>query len=304
VTLMDIYTSSSTTTNSRPVTRDLSSFGSIGGRNLMDELTAACTSESGVNSEQTADSETGLDRPHAESGASVDRSMLNESTTLVADAFGKGAASHVSVDGRHRQCSARSHCASLPVGHSASVFESMRFLFGDLWRSPFELARHLIHTVQGRVYIPRPLLSIQWWLVGALLGPMARKRMLSQPDLCERGEVESLLLHDSVQNDDRQVDRMAYGTLYESPTSSQRRTSSRELHRVKKRTGHRVRCPHHRAKHSPLLWIKFSITLAFAIGAAFKDGPGSLLRARMCHCQHSRAVSGYRADDEPMDSLI
>ena len=31
------------------------------------------------------------------------------------------------------------------------------------------------------------------------------------------------------------------------------------------------------SRHSPWLWLKFSITLAFAIGCAFKSGPGSLL---------------------------
>lgn len=31
------------------------------------------------------------------------------------------------------------------------------------------------------------------------------------------------------------------------------------------------------SRHSPWLWIRFSLTLAFAVAAAVKEGPGALL---------------------------
>ena len=45
-------------------------------------------------------------------------------------------------------------------------------------------------------------------------------------------------------------------------------------------------CVHHsRRKHSPWVWLKFSLTLAFAVGIAFKDGPASLLKTKACACR-------------------
>ena len=49
-------------------------------------------------------------------------------------------------------------------------------------------------------------------------------------------------------------------------------------------------------RHSPWLWLKFSITLAFAIGCAFKSGPGSLLSLEEeCPGCESCSAGGQRA---------
>lgn len=81
---------------------------------------------------------------------------------------------------------------------------------------------------------------------------------------------------------------LAYGSFHPSPPVSPQRQGSL-TGKGKKRAASKDRCAHHHhrhetRKHSPLMWLKFSLTLAFAVGAAFKDGPGSLLRDGGCGC--------------------
>lgn len=104
--------------------------------------------------------------------------------------------------------------------------------------------------------------KVSWWLLSFLLGPMVCRRIVSS--------AQPLLL---------------------SPLSA--RSWRKECRRKRKNGLDHVdhvdpSCPCHErgppeqgliARHSPWLWIKFSLTLAFAIGAAIKDGPASLLKS-------------------------
>ena len=191
----------------------------------------------------------------------------------------------------HRR--SRSRSVNIPAAHTRdSALQRLRILFGDLWRSPVALARYLIQTAQARMRIPAPLVNVQWWLVGVLLGPMAKRRLLTHSN--SSGELEEQrLLFDNSRGEE---EPLAYGTLYETPPASPKcRTSGR------KRAGSKAYCPQHQPrrfrKHSPWLWLKFSVTLAFAIGTAFKDGPGSLLKAATCTCPRRKTIGGgQRAD--------
>ena len=204
--------------------------------------------------------------------------------------------SSVTATPNHRRN--RSHSTNIPVvGYSASAFDRLRVLFGDLWRSPVELARHLVQSAQARMRIPRSLLNVQWWLVGVLLVPMAKRRMLTRSDCCEDLEEQPLLLEDA-QRQAAQSEGMAYGTMYESPPNSPSGRNSGISGSGRRRTGSRMRCPHHRRKHTPWLWIKFSITLAFAIGTAFKDGPGSLLKTTVCSCRRKDVDGPGKTNDQ------
>ena len=78
---------------------------------------------------------------------------------------------------------------------------------------------------------------------------------------------------------------MAYGTLYETPPGLTTHRLSSTDGKGKRRVSSNMHCVHRRTKHSPWLWIKFSITLAFAIGVALKDGPGSLMKRTICGCR-------------------
>lgn len=161
--------------------------------------------------------------------------------------------------------------------HARSVFDRLRLLFSHLWHSPVALTQHFVRTAQARMQIPRILLNTQWWLVGLLLGPMARRRMLTTRRCCgDRGSSPLLLDGDPAHG-------TGYGAMCGTPTSVERRK-----HSDRRQGGC---CLHERRKHSPFVWLKFSLTLAFAIGVAFKDGPGSLLKKAGCACRED-GISG------------
>ncbi|KAK3716526.1 hypothetical protein LTR37_006422 [Vermiconidia calcicola] len=278
MTMMSL--SSPPSAQSPATTRYFSSVGPTAGRNLMEELTAVCTDQSTSSLSQTCPPRDGSDQVDDDGYFPLGSSDANGSTTLVpqlaipvAKTSQASSASSPTIPSppAHRWSSSRS--LSTPVGPSISVFDRLRALFGDLWRSPLDVARYLVQTAQARMRIPQRLVNVQWWLVGVLLGPMAKRRILSHTGCCNDLEEQPLLL-EGTPHRDAEVDIMAYGTLHESPSTPARRLAAGGTNgaRISKR------CPHNRAKHSPLVWIKFSLTLAFAIGAAFKDGPASLLK--------------------------
>lgn len=121
--------------------------------------------------------------------------------------------------------------------HSMSTIDSWGHYFSSCFHAPILLARHLVETAQNRARLPGPIFTIQWWLVGLLVGPMAKRELLRANELSH--------------NRDR--DNGLNVPLLNNNVS-----------------------PRYR-KHSPWIWLKFSLTLAVAVGIAFKDGPGSLL---------------------------
>lgn len=290
---------------SQDVTQRLSSFGSVAGRNLMDELTAIRSNELTESTEPASDIQPQL-------GSLSDASVISyDSTTgqrydltditLGTDVLSTSAVSRITSTSSTTAVTAhrrkRSRSVNLPVlGCSTSAFYRLRILFADLWRSPVALARHLVRTAQARMRIPRPLLNVQWWLVGVLLGPMARRRLISRVQCCEEPEEESLLLQDTPS---KLVpdEEMAYGTMHQTPPTSSTSKSSRPASRRRRQTVSKTRCVHRISRHSPWLWLKFSITLAFAIGAAFKDGPGTLLKSTTCVCRRKDGMEDERIMD-------
>jgi hypothetical protein len=205
---------------------------------------------------------------------------------------------------KHRRVSSK------PLGvqsmHSPSTLDSIRESFGDVFISPVGVAKGMVEAVQARAWVPQPLVNVQWWLVGVLLGPMAKRRLL---DLSSRRDQHLLQEssppsdHDD-DDDDDDDDDFDYGTVYHTPPPAPSNPSTRSLvaGKGKKRSPSISpssprdlapgNCPadHHdrRWKHSPLLWLRFSMTLAIAVGIAFKDGPSSLLRDAMCRCRRER----------------
>lgn len=327
--------------------RNFSSLGSVAGRNLMDELTAVRTI--GTDSEGAEDAATtGVETDSCELKGDVDGDMKMRATddSSIGDAalcYGIEVEEGIDV---HSILSAESSSSALQLSISdnahpvtnptrchtrfpsttattagpnsvMSLFHRLRHLFADLWRSPVLLARHMVQTAQGRMSrIPTPLRNVQWWLVGVLLGPMARRRMMSTSASSSRGrEADRKAL---LATDGDQTENMAYGTIsYTTPPSTPAcrndvgsTTAFDDLSanggsrpgtisgKGKKRVQHKRQSSlHHQRRrasrlrgeerkkgmglfrrHSPWLWLKFSLTLAFAVGVAFADGPGSLLR--------------------------
>ncbi|KAK4543338.1 hypothetical protein LTR36_005697 [Oleoguttula mirabilis] len=321
---------------SQMTTRIFSSLGSAMGRNLMDELCAVRTFESSGSVE--ASSPTMLQETHSQVDESEERTVLygkeveegvDVHSVLSAEAAG-GPSEPSLLGSRSRSSYSGSNGGGINATESLSAWDRLRVLFGDLWRSPLALAQHLVQTAQARLRIPAPLRNVQWWLVGVLLGPMARRRMLATPHECcvaasaaaavAGGDLERQPLLEAyvapsaavgvgVEVEAEAEEGLVYGTMYTTPPTSPSNgrggtiTSGKGKKRVASGTtvDSRRCCLHHhhndrRAKHSPWLWLKFSLTLAFAVGVAFKDGPASLLESTataVCSgCRGGRKRSG------------
>lgn len=270
--------------------RDLSSFGFAPGRNLMDELTAVRSNDSIERREQSGSEVSKAQKRRSAvnracppdelgEGSIPDDASVWRSTTLATE--DSSAQSSPSIQTIHARRHSRTN--SQAVAHTVSPWERLHILLSDLWRSPLALARHLVQTAQSRMRIPGPLRNVQWWLVGVLLGPMARQRMLA-PSVCCEDSADRPLLEAHPENS---AESLAYGTFYRTPPCSPGR-SAVVSGKGKKRVVKNRRCTHQRAKHSPWVWMQFSITLAFAVGIAFKDGPATLLKATVCACKKER----------------
>lgn len=181
---------------------------------------------------------------------------------------------------------------------SLSTLDRVRGIFGDLISHPADVARLIIHVTQQRMHVPAPLLSVPWWLVSILWGPMARRRLLEQ----ERVSTELSSISEIVSNTTSSMlsstpslavsESLAYGTLYSSHSAqSTLRQRTGMAGPGRKRVGSKQHAGDSLiARHNPLLWAKFSLTLAYAVGTAFTAGPGSLLQGKYCPCKACKAL--------------
>ncbi|KAK4554245.1 hypothetical protein LTR86_008773 [Recurvomyces mirabilis] len=228
--------------------RDFSSLGSVAGRNLMDELCAVGTNEMSeegngevVRVDEDGDGAgDGTGDEEGEESTKLDVSMGGDTSEerLLASGpeYGEESDDHSLLTAETTTLIAAAsptehHSTAMPNKPHHSTFHRLRLLFSDLWNSPVALARHLVQTASSRLRIPSPLREAQWWLVGMLLGPMA-KRHLSRLDRtkglgvacrsCVNGEVErqqqqrGLLEGHDVGGDGG----MGYGTFYRTPPVS------------------------------------------------------------------------------------
>lgn len=304
---------------SQVMTRNFDSLGSsiAGpiGRNLMDELEAA-QSCSGVSVrpshvfEYSEDAATVIHPSSSPSALEAGDNHLSGSGSPPKAAtevrFPSNSSTAITTMPRHMfppklQPSASSKTLGVQSTTSMSTLDSLRDFFGDIAASPLNMAKYLIERAQARLHIPRPLLSIQWWLVGILLGPMAKRRYYARLSCCkDDDDAEQHLLEDTPLRLRSTDEGLEYGQLYQTPPPSSStganalRSRGLVAGKGKKRAsskGLAKHCPHNqrRWKHSPLLWLKFSMTLAIAVGIAFKDGPSTLLKEALCNCKPTSA---------------
>ncbi|KAK0939404.1 hypothetical protein LTR29_009020 [Friedmanniomyces endolithicus] len=268
---------------SQSTSRNFSSLGSVAGRNLMDELCAVRTPGTSDETSKLSDELSGHD---------METEAADEDTLLL-----HGKEEHTASLGA-RNTADDSLITSSTRPDTPSIYTRLRHIFTDLYRSPLAITQHLIQRAQLRMQIPAPLRTVQWWLVGALLGPMARRHFLATatPSSFRAGsdlERQPLLRAYTapVEASDgagsggggagEEGDGLVYGTMYHTPPGS---PSGRLAKGEKGKQVRREGCAYHYggARHSPWDWIQFSITLAVAVGVAFKDGPASLLRRTVC----------------------
>ncbi|KAL1589478.1 hypothetical protein WHR41_01731 [Cladosporium halotolerans] len=317
---------SPTSTKSQSSVKDYSSLGSCTGaavsRNLMEELSqirSIDTSEESIeHSEQTNDAES---VPDSQDGLDTTelQASFHEPLDPIPESHSREVSETTTTTTTATVIGLRPRTTSMTTSppEPQSFIARLRALFGDLWRSPVDLARHLIRCAQSRMRLPEALCNVQWWLVGVLLGPMAKRRLLSTQDPPPHCESETPSRRRLLARS-RSADDLAYGSFY--PSSPEAGASKRSLPKPgmagpgKKRAKGRdssgsveVRSKQRELvgfrKHSPWLWLKFSITLAFAIGCAFRSGPGSLLvlgAERRCSC--GACVAGRRRGVEGVGS--
>lgn len=307
---------------SQATTNNFSSLGSVTGRNLMEELSRARTNRTEDPWSTTGGLSSEIDEANARE--EVDTKNLIQ-TTPYSTTINDHAAplSRPASSTLLNLASSPSVTSSSPQSNATSqktAHNRLRLFFANLFRTPLALVRHMIQnaqTLRNTLTIPAPLRTVQWWLVGVLLGPMARRRMsLSRRQIQEDEEENTktpLLEHThhrtAVDDNDQASEHdsvLAYGTFATTPSprsslllsqasssspdplhgpvTSVRRGPRSHRRRVSRSRNHKCGCENEReqrqrrrAKHSPWLWVKFSLTLAFAVGAAFAQGPGSLL---------------------------
>lgn len=278
---------------SQMTTRNFSSLGTVSGRNLMDELSAARASQSPPSCEEEytrlanhiTTEAIEYDASSADD-ASLESYLLAHSSPaeLTRPSPPSSEQSALRSSSTETAIQPRSCQNSLPLSRT-SAMTRLRLLFGDLWRSPVLLVRHLVLIAQSRMRIPEPLRNVQWWLLGVLLGPMARRRMANHASSLHCGSSPAHLERQALIGSESGEGDMAYGTTFDSPRPASEREVMSGIGRKRALADRATEarkgqcCVHHaRAKHSPWMWLQFSITLAFAVGVAFKDGPGSLLK--------------------------
>lgn len=225
--------------------RDFSSLGLAVGRNLFDEL--ANVREGSTSSV--------LRTPDVSSQSAVNTYEQGPPTLL--EPFSASPASCTSAT----CCIHSPH--SVPESPSTTWFSDLRTLARRCMRRASSL--HLLSTSVTR---------LQWWLVGLLLGPMLTRRVTARsfsPDSRSSGSLSLLSPnpHRRVSSRDVKDGLLANGEFYSSPSDRTSR-DGRVSHR-RRRSGAAL------PRHSLWLWIKFGLTLAFAVGAAVRDGPGALL---------------------------
>ncbi|KAK0864186.1 hypothetical protein LTS02_006149 [Friedmanniomyces endolithicus] len=280
---------------SQSTSRNFSSLGSVAGRNLMDELCAVRTPGTSDEPSKLSDELSGHDMEtenadgdtlllHGKEENATLHSEHNTNDTLVSTSNRSDAANNT----RH---------AHEQLTHTSSIYIRLRHIFTDLYRSPVAITQHLIQRAQLRMRIPAPLRTVQWWLVGVLLGPMAKRNFLAtstshsfrassdlerQPLLrAFTAPVEGSGGGGRGVGEEGEEDGLVYGTMFHTPPGSPSGGTGRgEKGKQVRREG----CAYHYGgvRHSPWVWIQFSITLAVAVGVAFKDGPASLLRRTVC----------------------
>lgn len=163
-------------------------------------------------------------------------------------------------------------------------------IFSDLWRHPYILARRCFMRGERLMLFSSGVNKVQWWLLSFLLGPLVCKRLV-------QGAASPYLLTSSGPLSAKEWRRKWRRDRKRAASDNEARTCT-----CRAGAGGRAeRGP--LARHSPWLWIKFSLTLAFAIGAAIKDGPASLLGNEWVEDECTCSISASPASSEPVDEV-
>ncbi|KAF4552714.1 Hypothetical protein D9617_9g025030 [Elsinoe fawcettii] len=143
-------------------------------------------------------------------------------------------------------------------------------LVADIFRQTYDTARQALMYAQNVTLRSTTVQRLQWWLVQVLLGPMMTRRMMAKSMRDSRRQRRMQHVHTlsrSPLHRSRMADVPGPSIWLEgmegSGRSSGRRGGELQVSWI--------------SRHNPWLWIRFSLALIFAIGAALRDGPGLVL---------------------------
>jgi hypothetical protein len=183
----------------------------------------------------------------------------------------------------------------------------------ELLRQPFKIARRCVARAHQAFLLSRTLNRFQWMLLHALLGPLATRRLMAcslhenailmQAPYRQTSSSPSRESHEDTDDEpessdvelspchSRQSRRRASPStcVFETQRKVQKRRSSQGLRSERQK---REEAPM-LSRHSPWLWVRFSLTLAFAVAAAVREGP----RALMVECASNEARGERRGRD-------
>ncbi|KAH0299247.1 hypothetical protein KCU71_g12512, partial [Aureobasidium melanogenum] len=308
-----------TTTESQATSAEYPSIGPNLGRSLLEELHAARIDDDAQTTSSGPTPFATLNAKPAELAATSHSTSVRRSVSgalRLRHQRSMSEATGLSMYPSSRQVS--SACPS-SVPKSNGIVDKVK----ELLRQPFKIARRCVARAHQAFLLSRTLNRFQWMLLHALLGPMATRRLMAcslhenailmsapyRNSTSRSSSASSTRTQDDETRDEgfeadsesvelspcpvRQPRRRA------TPSSSScvfetRLRRNEEHSRVQKR---RMRRADERdnapmlSRHSPWLWIRFSLTLAFAIAAAVKEGPGALMmecrsdeEGRRCGC--------------------
>jgi hypothetical protein len=198
----------------------------------------------------------------------------------------------------------------------------------ELLRQPFKIARRCVARAHQAFLLSRTLNRFQWMLLHALLGPLATRRLMAcslhenailmqapyrSSSVSPHRETRVEDTDSEVENSDvelspcpsRQSRRRASPSrcVFDTPRKLQKRKSSQGLRNPQgSKTEQGLRNQRQSrddtapmlSRHSPWLWVRFSLTLAFAVAAAVREGPGAL----MVECERNDTKGGGGGEDE------
>ncbi|KAI4744087.1 hypothetical protein E4T50_05539 [Aureobasidium sp. EXF-12298] len=183
-----------------------------------------------------------------------------------------------------------------PAPKSTGIVEIVK----ELLRQPFKIARRCVARAHQAFLLSRTLNRFQWMLLHALLGPLATRRLMacslhenailmqtpyrqSSPspsrsqtqaeDSGSEADSDDINLSPCPSRQPRSRRASPSSCVFETQRKVQKRKSTQALRIERQR---REEAPM-LSRHSPWLWVRFSLTLAFAVAAAVKEGPGALM---------------------------
>ncbi|KEQ96449.1 hypothetical protein AUEXF2481DRAFT_639232 [Aureobasidium subglaciale EXF-2481] len=292
-----------TSSDSNNTSTDYSSIGPNLGRNLLEELSAVRHDEDS----QTASSgptpfATLISKPPDFSSHSTSIQRNISGAMRLRHQRSMSEATGLSLYPPSRQVSSSRPTPLRPNGVLAKVKE--------LLRSPWKLARRCVRRAHQAFLLSRTVNRIQWVLLHALLGPMATRRLMAcslhesavlmqspcrSSSSSRRVSAERQRREKEEEEEEEEEGFDANEEVEGSPCPLRRRriphssssspSSSCVFETTTKEIGNRSKKVRQEApmlsRHSPWLWVRFSLTLAFAVAAAIREGPGAL----MMECQ-------------------